>query len=294
MTYARGVLLVVLAGLLWSFMGLAVRHIETAGTWAILFWRSAGMVPVLLAFIAWRSGGHPLDRLRRVGLAGVLGALGLVLAFAGAIYALQATTVANAVFLFAASPFMAALLGWIVLKEPVRPATWAAITVAGAGMFVMVRDGLAGGETAGNLAAVLSAFGFAAFTLTLRWGKLEDMMPAVVLGGLFSMAVAVIALGVRGEGLAVPLRDIVISVAMGAGMLATGMALYTLGSRVVPAADLTLLSMVEVLLAPVWVWLALGETASAGTFLGGGILLVAIAGNALSGIRRKSVAPPLT
>ncbi|MCA3487821.1 MAG: DMT family transporter [Rhodobacter sp.] len=294
MTYARGVLLVVLAGLLWSFMGLAVRHIETAGTWAILFWRSAGMVPVLLAFIAWRSGGHPLERLRRVGVAGVLGAFGLVFAFAGAIYALQATTVANAVFLFAASPFMAALLGWIILREPVRPATWAAIAVAGVGMFVMVRDGLAGGETAGNLAALLSAFGFAAFTLTLRWGKLEDMMPAVVLGGLFSMAVAVIALWIRAEVLAVPVKDIVISVAMGAGMLATGMALYTLGSRVVPAAELTLLSMVEVLLAPVWVWLALGETASAGTFLGGGILLVAIAGNALSGLRRKPVAPPLT
>jgi len=294
MTYARGVLLVVLAGLLWSFMGLAVRHIETAGTWAILFWRSAGMVPVLLAFIAWRSGGHPLERLRRVGVAGVLGAFGLVFAFAGAIYALQATTVANAVFLFAASPFMAALLGWIILREPVRPATWAAIAVAGAGMFVMVRDGLAGGETAGNLAALLSAFGFAAFTLTLRWGKLEDMMPAVVLGGLFSMAVAVVVLGVRAEVLAVPAQDIVISVAMGAGMLATGMALYTLGSRVVPAAELTLLSMVEVLLAPVWVWLVLGETASAGTFLGGGILLVAIAGNALSGLRRKPVAPPLT
>lgn len=294
MTYARGVLLVVLAGLLWSFMGLAVRHIETAGTWAILFWRSAGMVPVLLAFIAWRSGGRPLDRLRRVGVAGVLGAFGLVFAFAGAIYALQATTVANAVFLFAASPFMAALLGWIILREPVRPATWAAIAVAGVGMFVMVRDGLAGGETAGNLAALLSAFGFAAFTLTLRWGKLEDMMPAVVLGGLFSMAVAVVVLGVRAEVLAVPVKDIVISAAMGSGMLATGMALYTLGSRVVPAAELTLLSMVEVLLAPVWVWLVLGETASAGTFLGGGILLVAIAGNALSGLRRKPVAPPLT
>ena len=293
MTYARGVLLVVLAGLLWSFMGLAVRHIETAGTWAILFWRSAGMVPVLLAFIAWRSGGHPLERLRRVGVAGVLGALGLVFAFAGAIYALQATTVANAVFLFAASPFMAALLGWIILREPVRPATWAAIAVAGVGMFVMVRDGLAGGETAGNLAALLSAFGFATFTLTLRWGRLEDMMPAVVLGGLFSMAVAVVVLGVRAEVLAVPARDIAVSVAMGAGMLATGMALYTLGSRVVPAADLTLLSMVEVLLAPVWVWLVLGETASAGTFLGGGILLLAIAGNALSGLRRRPVAPPL-
>lgn len=294
MTYGKGVLLVVLAGLLWSFMGLAIRHIDTAGTWAILFWRSVGMVPVLFAFIAWRSGGHPVERLRRVGLAGVLGGLGLVFAFAGAIYALQATTVANAVFLFAASPFMAALLGWIVLKEPVRPATWAAIAVAGVGMFVMVRDGLAGGETAGNFAAVLSAFGFAVFTLTLRWGKLEDMMPAVVLGGLFSMAVAVIVLGVRGEVLAVPVKDIVISVAMGAGMLSTGMALYTLGSQVVPAAELTLLSMVEVLLAPIWVWLILGETASAGTFLGGGILLLAIAGNALSGLRRKPLTRPLT
>jgi drug/metabolite transporter (DMT)-like permease len=227
-------------------------------------------------------------------VAGVLGALGLVFAFAGAIFALQATTVANAVFLFAASPFFAALLGWLLLKEPVRPATWVAIAVAGLGMFIMVRDGLAGGATSGNLAAVMSAAGFAAFTLTLRWGRLEDMMPAVVLGGMFSMAVAVIVLGVRGEVLAVPVRDIVISVAMGAGMLATGMALYTLGSQVVPAAELTLLSMVEVLLAPVWVWLILGETASAGTFLGGGILLFAIAGNALSGLRRKRVAPPLT
>jgi drug/metabolite transporter (DMT)-like permease len=250
------------------------------------------MVPVLVGFIAWRSGGHPADRLRRVGVAGVLGALGLVFAFAGAIFALQATTVANAVFLFAASPFFAALLGWLLLKEPVRPATWVAIAVAGLGMFIMVRDGLAGGATAGNFAAVMSAAGFAAFTLTLRWGRLEDMMPAVVLGGLFSMIVAAIVLGWRGEGLGVPVRDAAIAATMGAGMLATGMALYTLGSRVIPAAELTLLSMVEVLLAPVWVWLFLGETASAATFLGGGILLLAIAGNALSGVRRKVAAPP--
>lgn len=85
-----------------------------------------------------------------------------------------------------------------------------------------------------------------------------------------------------------------ISVAMGAIILATGMALYTTGSRVIPAAELTLLSMVEVMLAPVWVWLVLGETASAGTFLGGAVLLAAVAFNALSGARRKPLAPPLT
>ncbi|MDT8854194.1 DMT family transporter [Paracoccaceae bacterium Fryx2] len=293
MRYGTGVVLVVLAGVLWSAMGLAIRQITVAGTWEVLFWRSVGMVPVLFAYIAWASGGHPLRRLRKVGVAGVVGGLGLVFAFAGAIYAIQATTVANAVFLFAASPFLTAILGWFLLRERVRGATWAAIAVAGVGMFIMVREGLAAGAMAGNVAALLSALGFAAFTITLRWGRLEDMMPAVVLGGLFSMAVAAVVLQVQGGTLWVPLPDIGVAMAMGAVQLATGMALYTLGSRVIPAADLTLLSMVEVLLAPIWVWLLLGETATAATFVGGAILMAAVAGNALSGMRRKPVAPPM-
>lgn len=293
MRYSTGVALVVAAAVLWSAMGLSIRLLEEAGTWAVLFWRSVGMVPVLFGFIAYRSGGQPFGRLRRVGLAGVIGGLGLVFAFAGAIYAIQATTVANAVFLFAASPFLTAILGWFLLREPVRPATWAAIAVAGAGMFIMVREGLAVGAMAGNIAALLSALGFAAFTITLRWGRLEDMMPAVVLGGLFSMIVAALVLGVQGEGLAVLPRDGAIAMAMGALQLAIGMALYTLGSRVIPAAELTLLSMVEVLLAPIWVWLLMGETATAGTFLGGAVLMAAVAGNALSGMRRKPLAPPM-
>jgi len=144
------------------------------------------------------------------------------------------------------------------------------------------------------VAALLSALGFAAFTIPLRWGRLADMMPAVVLGGVLSMAVAAVVLGISGAPLIVPARDIVIAVAMGAVQLAVGMVCYTLGSRVIPAAELTLLSLVEVLLAPIWVWLVLGETASVSTFAGGGILLAAVVGNALSGKRRKPLAPPMT
>lgn len=293
MSYARGAILVVMAAVLWSLMGLMIRQIEIAGTWAVLFWRSVGVIPVLLAVIWWRGGGAVLPRLRAVGLPGVIGGLGLVLAFGGAIYAIQATTVANAVFLFSASPFLAAVLGWLILREPVRRATWAAIVLAGIGMFIMVREGLAAGALAGNVAALLSAFGFAAFTLALRWGKLGDMLPAVLLGAVFSMVAAALVSNAIGTGLIVPLRDILISMGMGAVILASGMALYTAGSRVIPAADLTLLSMVEVLLAPLWVWLFLGETASSGTFAGGAILLGAVAFNALSGARRKPLAPPL-
>lgn len=294
MRYGTGVILVVVAATLWSLMGLMIRQIDVAGTWAVLFWRSAGVIPVLLAVIWWRSGGKVGPRLRGVGVPGVIGGLGLVFAFAGAIFAIQTTTVANAVFLFSASPFLAAVLGWLILKEPVRQATWAAIVVAGAGMFIMVREGLAAGALAGNVAALLSALGFAIFTLALRWGKLSDMMPAVVLGAVFSMVVAGVVSTVAGTGLGVPLHDIVISMAMGAIILAIGMALYTAGSTVIPAAELTLLSMVEVMLAPIWVWLFLGETASAGTFVGGGVLMAAVAFNALSGARRKPLAPPLT
>ena len=196
-------------------------------------------------------------------------------------------------FLFSASPFLAAVLGWLLLKEPVRPATWAAIVLAGIGMFIMVREGLAAGALLGNAAALLSALGFAVFTLALRWGKLADMMPAVILGAVFSMLTAAIVLMATGAPLIVPMRDIAISMAMGAVILAIGMALYTAGSRVIPAAELTLLSMVEVMLAPLWVFALLGETASPGTFLGGAILLGAVAFNALSGARRKPLAPPV-
>lgn len=286
-SYRTGVVLVLLAGLLWSTMGLVIRLIE-AGTWQILFWRSLGLVPVLFLVIALRSRGAPFARVRAAGLTGLVGGVALVVAFAGAIYAIQATTVANAVFLFAASPLLTALLSRVVLGEAVRAATWAAIALAGVGMYLMVREGLALGAGLGNLAALLSAAGFAVFSLTLRHGRAGDMLPAVMIGGMLSILAAAAVLLATGEPIAVPARDIGLSMAMGAVILGGGMAAYTTGSRAVPAAELTLLTMLEVLMAPVWVFLFLGETASAGTFLGGAVLLVAILVNAFPGSRGRA------
>jgi drug/metabolite transporter (DMT)-like permease len=290
MRYGTGVMLVLAAGTLWSLMGLALRQIEEASVWNIMFWRSLGMAPVLLAWIAWTSGGRPVAALMSVGLAGAIGGFGLVFAFAGAIYAIQTTTIANAVFLFTASPFVAAVLGWVLLRERVSPATWAAIALAVIGMFVMVREGLAVGALVGNIAALLSAVGFGAFSVALRWGKLADMLPAALLGAVFSAVTAAVVIVVLGEPFVVSTRDIGISVGIGAVVLAVGMVFFTIGSRVIPAADLTLFSLIEVLLAPLWVWALLGETASSGTFVGGAILLTAVAFNAVSGTRARRVA----
>ena len=288
MRYGLGMVLVVTAGVLWSTQGLIFRQIDAAGTWATLFWRSMGMIPVLLAFLVWRAGGSPLPAIRAVGLPGALGGLGLVGAFAGAIYSIQSTTIANAVFLFAASPFLTALIGWMTLGERVRAETWAAMAVALTGIFVMVRDDLSGGAMAGNIAALLSALGFAVFTVTLRWGKVSDSLPSVLLGGLFSLLAGAVIAGQMGQTLAVPAPDALWAMAMGAVTLSGGMVLYELGSRVVPAAESALLSNIEVMLAPLWVWLFLGETASSATFMGGAILLVAVTMNGLSGARRSA------
>jgi drug/metabolite transporter (DMT)-like permease len=292
MSYRTGVLLVLCAAVLWSTMGTVIRLIEEAGTWAVLFWRSAAMIVVLVLWLAFRRGAV-LEPIRRTGRAGLAAGLGLVMAFAGAIHAIQSTTIANAVLLFAASPFLAAILGRLILGEPVRRATWAAMAFAIAGIAVMVGGGFARGALVGNVAALVSALGFAVFILALRWGRLADMLPAVILGGGLSMLVALGVLAATGGTLLVPGRDIALSLGMGAGILALGMALYTLGSRVVPAAELALLTMAEVMLAPVWAFLLLGETASRATLAGGGLILLAIAVNALSGMRRKPVVPPL-
>lgn len=241
------------------------------------------MLPVLLLWIAVQSRGRVLAEIRAVGWPGVLGGLGLVMAFSGAIYAFQATSVANAVLLFSASPFFAAILGRVLLGETVTALTWFAIVLAALGILVMVGGGIAGGAMDGNAAALISALGFAVFTVALRRGKLANMLPAVALGGLFSMMAGAMALAVLGQDLLISPREAGIAAAMGAVTLSGGMVLFTLGSKVVPAAQATLLSLVEVLLAPVWVWVLLGETVSRGTLIGGAVLLGAVVLNAYGG-----------
>ena len=289
LTYVRGVILVLLAGAFWSTMGLGIRSIEEANVWQILFYRSWALGGFLFILITLRSGFRPLVTIRKAGIAGAVGGLGLVLAFAGGIYSIQTTTVANAMFLFASAPFLAAVFGWLILRESVRRATWLAMIVATVGIVIMVVDGIAAGHLAGNVAAIASAFGFAVFTIALRWGKLEDMLPAVFLAAVFAIVVSALVIASLDYGFDIPSLDIGIALSMGIFQVGLGLTIFTIGSKVVPAAELALLSMTEVVLGPLWVWLFLGETASFYTLVGGAILMLAIAGNALSGLRRKPV-----
>ncbi|MXX91301.1 MAG: DMT family transporter [Boseongicola sp. SB0677_bin_26] len=287
-----GVLLVFAAGVLWSTVGLGVRMIEDAVVWQILLYRSISMSLFLYVVIRVRSGESPFVLIRRAGIPSVIAGLSLVAAYSGGIYSMQNTSIANAMLLFATAPFMAAVLGWIILRERVRLATWVAIAVAIGGIAIMVADKSGSVLLRGSLAALGSALGFAVFTVALRWGRTAEMLPSVFLSGMFAIVVTFGICQFSGLSVALSLHDGTISMTMGVFQVGAGLILYTLGSRSLPAAELALLSLAEVLLGPLWVWLFLGETASFNTLIGGSVLLAAIAGNAVSGKRRKP--PPIT
>ena len=291
-THKYGVLFVFAAGVLWSTVGLGIRMIDNAVVWQILLYRSVSMSLFLYLLIRMRSGESPFTQIRRVGSPVVIAGLSLVAAYSGGIYAIQNTSVANAMLLFATAPFMAAVLGWIVLREHVRASTWIAILVAISGIAIMVSENSAGVALNGSLAALGSAFGFAVFTVALRWGRTGEMLPAVFLSGLFAFIITLVICLALGHSIVLSPNDGTIAMGMGVFQVGAGLVLYTLGSRSLPAAELTLLSLAEVLLGPFWVWLFLGEAASVNTLIGGTVLLTAIAGNALSGKRHKP--PPIS
>jgi DME family drug/metabolite transporter len=286
-----GILFVFAAGVLWSTVGLGIRMIEEAVVWQILLYRSVSMSLFLYIVIRLRSRESPFGQIRRIGFPAVIAGLSLVAAYSGGIYAIQNTSVANAMLLFATAPFMTAVLGWLVLRETVRAATWIAIALALGGIAIMVADKSGGVAMRGSLAALGSAFGFAVFTVALRWGRTGEMLPSVFLSGLFAVVITFGICQLLDHSIVLSLKDTGVAMGMGVFQVGAGLILYTLGSRSLPAAELALLSLAEVLLGPLWVWLFLGETASFNTLIGGAVLLTAIAGNAASGKRRKP--PPI-
>ena len=187
-----------------------------------------------------------------------------------------------------------ALLGGLGWRETVGRATWLALLGACAGVAVMIGEGLAEGELFGDLAALGAALSFAGFSVALRHGREVDMVPAVLYAGIISGVISASAAVALGTGLVIPLRDVGLSFTYGGVGIAGGLLLFTLGSRYVPAAELTLLSLTEVILGPIWVWLAFAEEPSRLTLLGGVILLASITALTIHGVRRSKPPPLVT
>ena len=156
--HTRSLILVFAAGVLWSTVGLGIRLIQEADVWQILLYRSMSLTIFLYIVIRIHSSNTPFVQVRRTGLPGVIAALSLVVAYAGGIYAIQTTSVANAMLLFASAPFLAAVLGWGILRERVHGGTWIAIFFAIVGIGIMVGNQTFGGSLSTRVRSRLCRF----------------------------------------------------------------------------------------------------------------------------------------
>lgn len=292
--FLRGRGLVLLSGVLMSMGGPLIRLLDAADEWQFLAYRATALVAVLMIVIALRYPGRFLATLRAAGWTAVLAGCCLSCAFVGFVFSITHTTVANTLFLLSAAPFGAALLGWLVIGETVSRATWFAMVGAFAGVSVMIGEGIAESDLFGDLAALGAALGFAGFSVALRRGREVDMIPAVLFAGVISGVLSAMMAVAFGSGLAIPLGDVGLSFTYGGIGIAGGLWLFTLGSRYVPAAELTLLSLTEVILGPIWVWLAFSEEPSPITLLGGAMLLASITALTIHGVRRVKPPPLVT
>ncbi len=277
-----GIMMVVLAGVFWSLQGPAVRMIEAASGAQIIFWRSIGQLAVMMIVVAIVNRGRVLSAFRLAGYRAVIG--GICGAAAGTCFVLAVlhTTVANVVFIMASAPLVAAAGAWLLLRERVEPRTLGAMVAAVTGIAVMMSEGLATGNVAGTLFALVTTVGFAGIAVVARWGGGLNMLPAVCLAAAFTI---VAGWAMAGGDVTVTHSDRLYALASGGLLTAAGATLFLYGAKFVPAAVLVFLTLTEVVLAPIWVWAVFAEIPSAYTLAGGAIVLGAISIEAVLRVR---------
>jgi drug/metabolite transporter (DMT)-like permease len=269
-TERRGQIYVALAAIAWSTAGVLQRQL-TLDTPTQVAGRAVFAGAALLAYVAVVERGRVVAAFRSVGLAGVAVAFCVAIASGSFIAALNHTSVARVLFILAVAPVLAALLARATLGEPITRRTALAMALALGGVSVMV--GAPGeGSLAGDGLAFLAALAFAVMIVITRWRHDVSMAPATCLSQLI-LIVAFLPFATPSE---IGGEDVFWLATLGIGQIGLGFALLTVGARLIPAAQVGLITLLEVVLGPLWVWLAMDERPSTLTLVGGAIVIVAI------------------
>lgn len=274
--HRRAVIMMATAAICWSSGGILVRQVSLHNPWEIVFWRSLAMAVFVAITLVVMHGRSATAAVRAVGLPGILSGFFLAGTFFFFIASLTRTTVANTFVLMSVSPFLAALAGRLFLRERVPARTWLAMAVAFAGIVVMFSDAMEVGRLSGNVLALGVSCCFALnVTMLRKFHAHIDMLPTVMLAGIFSLVPAYFLAG----PLAATAYDVGVLTFMGCVQLGTGCLLMTAASRHLSATELGLLALLEPILGPIWVWVLMAEAPSRYTLVGGGVVLAAVIAN---------------
>lgn len=280
--YMLAILVVTAASVANSANGLLMRSIEEASSWQIIAIRMGALALALAVIHFLQQRNMAISSLLRLGPWSLFGAVLIGAVNVAFIWSLSYTTVADTMFTLSAVPFITALLGWLFLRERVSLRLWAAMLAALGGIGIMLADGLGGGTLLGNLLALFAACAFSGFVVILRQGRRQNMLPMVFAGAVLS---AVFSGAMAGFDLAVPARDLWIAFGWGAVLSSVMQVAFLFGSRHVQGAELTLIVLLEFILAPIWVWLVFAEHPGALTVLGGMLVISAVGSRGILALR---------
>jgi drug/metabolite transporter (DMT)-like permease len=266
----KGRTYVALAALAWSTAGLLQREL-TVGVATQVAGRAFFAVIGLFAYVAIAERGAVGRAFRATGRPGVAVAACMAVSSGAFIVALNYASVANVLFMQALAPILAAVAG-SALGEPVARRTWLAMGVAVAGVTVMV-GGPGHPSALGLSLSLFVSVTFAAMIVLTRHYREVSMAPATCLSQLIVLVVAAPFASTANIGS----RDVLLLALLGIGQIGLGLILLTIGARLIPAAEVGLITLLEIVLGPLWVWIFLGEQPGTATVVGGVIVLAAVA-----------------
>ena len=271
---------VLLAGLIWSFGPLVVRNMDNAELvpWQYSLIRGTAIFIILNLYLFLTEGSKFTNNYNKIGLSGIIGGISLGIANLTFILSLTSTTAAVTLLMLGALPFLAAIIAYIFLNEKISKTTFIAIIIAAAGIIFMCFDSVQTGTLFGLVNGLVSSLGFAVFTVTLRWKKNTPKLTTVSIAGIFAAIISLLVIFFNDSNVLMSLKNTSLSSLHGF-IVCSALILYSSKSKYLPAADLTLLSLTEILGGIFWVWLPLfgiNEVPNNNTIIGGVIITLAI------------------
>ena len=272
--------IVLFAGLIWSFGPLVVRYMDQPQLvpWQYIFGRGLTIFILLNAYLYFEEGFNFYKNYKKIGKSGLIGGCGLGTAMISFIYSITNTSAAITLLCLAAMPFFTALLAFLFLKERITLNVWISIFLATIGIIIMAFGNNEKNSVVGFIFGLTSSIGFSIFSVSLRWRKETPKFTTVSIAGLFCFIVASIVIVIKGQPFFTNSYNSAMFSLHGT-LVCLGMILYAIGSKAIPAAELTLLSLTEVIGGIFWVWLpifGINEVPSTNTIVGGFFLFISI------------------
>ena len=290
--YLYAFIVVFLAGLTWSFGAVTVRYMVDAHNYVFqyLFYRGIAIALILVIYLIISEGFSFYKNFYKIKIPSILGGIFLAIAFTGFIFSITMTSAAVTLFMLAAMPFIASIFGYIILGEILSRSTLISMFIAFIGVLIMIINDSVAGSALGAIIGFVSATGFALYSVTIRWKPETPKFTTVFLAGIFCSIFSIFFLNFSFSSFnLMPAINSYLSLLHGL-IVATGLILYTLGAKYLPSAELTLLSLMEVVGGVLWVWIPLfgiNEQPSFTVIIGGLIITVAVVYHGLNARRKR-------